>query len=407
MKIKKIETILTSPGINFLIVKITTDEGIVGYGDATLGGRTLAVQSVINDHIADWLVGCDANQIEDVWQMIFKSSYWRGGPILMDALAGIDMALWDIKGKKAKMPLYSLLGGKCRDRVLIYKHVHGSTSQELIEKCHNEVDNGIRVLRYSFDSKDPFMELGLLRQPHQDLSEGRIEVNDVKNQVCPWDSGVYINDLINITGSLRNDLGENVGLIHDVHGRLSSVGAARVAKELEPFHLYFLEDPVDHWDKKAFLHLKSNTVTPLAIGELYNTVNDCTDLISGNLIDYIRVDITHYGGITPLIKLAAFAEIFGVKTAFHGPSDISPIAHAAMTHVNFATINFGIQEHVDFDDTVCSVFNSSLKRDQGYLYLSEKPGLGITINENLANSYPYQRKHMPISRDRAGAICNW
>lgn len=407
MEIKKVETILTSPGRNYLIVKITTKSGIVGYGDATLNGRELTVKSLIDEYFAEWLEGFDSDRIQDIWQMLFKGGYWRGGPVFMSALAGVDMALWDIKGKRAGLPLYSLFGGKCRDRAKIYLHVHGSDAEELISKCRKKVDKGYNILRYSFDTKDPFCEGNSFKQPYQDPKEKRIEVNTLKKEEQVWDENVYANDLINVTASLRSALGDNIGLIHDVHGRLSSDQACRVAKALEPYNLFFLEDLVDSFNNKVLENIKMQSSTSIGLGELFNTISDCRELISNRLIDYIRVDISHFGGITPLLKLAAFAEIFDIKTAFHGPSDISPLAHAALAHIDMSIANFGIQEYVDPDEEISKVFQTSVIRTKDYIQLSDKAGLGVEVAEGEAKQFQYKSKFLPYLRDRMGAIHNW
>ena len=407
MEIKKVETILTSPGRNYLIVKITTKSGIVGYGDATLNGRELAVKSLIDEYFAEWLEGFDSDRIQDIWQMIFKGGYWRGGPVFMSALAGVDMALWDIKGKRADLPLYSLFGGKCRDRARIYLHVHGSDVEELIGKCREKVEQGCTILRYSFDTPDPFREGEYFRQPYQDPKQKRIEVNTLKKEEQIWDENVYANDLIRVTAELRSALGDNIGLIHDVHGRLSSDQACRVAKALEPYNLLFLEDPVDSFNNKVLGNIKMQSSTSIGLGELFNTISDCRDLISKRLIDYIRVDISHFGGITPLLKLAAFAEVFDIKTAFHGPSDISPIAHAALAHIDMHISNFGIQEYVDPDAEIAKVFQSPITMNQDSIQISDRPGLGVEISEEAAMQLHYKPKFLPYLRDRMGAIQNW
>lgn len=406
MQIKKIETLITSPGPNYLVVKIITNDGIIGYGDACLDGRTLAVKSVIDDYLSDWLQGYDVDRIEDIWQMVYRGTYWRGGPVILGALAGIDMALWDIKAKRANLPLYSLLGGKSRDKVRVYHHVHGQTDEKLIDRCHKKIEEGITYLRYSFDTEDPFKKDVFFKQPHQDVELGRIEVTDAKNE-GQWDSAAYAEDLIRVTRMLREKLPPEISILHDVHGRLSGVEAARVAKELEKYNLFFLEDPVDHMNKKALKHIKNNSIIPVAIGELYNTIYDCSELIVNQLVDYIRVDISHFGGITPLVKLARLAEVYGVKTAFHGPSDISPLAHAAMLHVDMTVPNLGIQESVNFNKQIMDIFDTGYYLEEGYLKIKDRPGLGVIVNEDEAKNYPYQRKYMPILRDKMGALHNW
>lgn len=408
LKISKVETIMTNTGRNYLIVKIVTDSGIIGYGDATLNGRELAVQSIIDNYLSYLLIGHDSDRIEDIWQMIFKGSYWRGGPVLMTALAGIDMALWDIKGKRANLPVYSLLGGKSRNKIQTYYHVHGRNDDELIDNCFEKIRNGCRIIRYSFDSQDPFNKDNKFCQPHQDISINRIEISDVKSEQGLWNSEVYANHLIRITKHLRESLGENIGLIHDAHGRFTLAQACRVAKELEKYNLYFFEDPIDSMDKKGLRKLSYCSSIPIGIGELYNTIYDCEDVIRQQFIDYIRVDISHFGGITPIMKLASFSEIYGVKTGFHGPSDISPIAHAAMTHIDFSVSNFGVQETIEASDQLTNdVFDSGIVKENGFIKISDRPGLGVIINEDLARKYEYKRNYLPILRDEMGAIHNW
>ncbi len=407
MEITKVETLLTSPGRNYLIVKITTRSGIVGYGDATLNGRETVVKTFIDDYLAEWLEGFDSDRIEDIWRMLFKGGYWRGGPVMMSALAGVDVALWDIKGKRAGLPLYSLFGGKCRDRYGTYIHVHGTTDDELIEKCREKIKEGYITLRYSFDTPDPFRKGNFFRQPYQNPLEKRIEVGTLKKEEQIWDEHVYANDLLKVTEKLRAALGDHIGLIHDVHGRLSSDQAYRVAKALEPYHLLFLEDPVDSFNNKVLENIKMQSATPIALGELFNTISDCRDLIDKRLIDYIRIDISHYGGITPLLKLAAFAEIFDVKTAFHAPSDISPLAHAALAHVNMHIPNFGIQEYVEPDAEIKKVFRSPVRMADGALQIGDEAGLGVGVLEEAATELRYKPMFLPYLRDRTGAIQNW
>jgi mannonate dehydratase len=409
MRIKEIQTIMTSTAGNYLIVKIITDSNIVGYGDASLNGRELAVKTTIDEYLSPWLVGHDADKIEEIWQMIFRHTYWRGGPVFMTALAGIDMALWDVKGKHYNAPVYSLLGGKSRDRVKAYMHVHGKTDEELIKRSLKKVKSGCETIRYSFDIQNPFDPNINFKQPHQDTELGRIEIDakDVINQVGIWDSEVYMNELIRVTGLLRKKLGSYIGLIHDVHGRLNPKQAARVAKELEPYKLYFLEDPVEPMQKKHLSLIRNYSITPLAMGELYTNIYECIDPIQNQWIDYLRVDISHFGGITAIKKAADLADLYGIKTAFHGPTDISPIAYAAMMQVDFVVPNFGIQEYAYHGDQTFKVFKTEYFYDKGYLYIDNSPGLGVEFDEIAANKFPYKPKFLPGLRDKEGAIHNW
>jgi mannonate dehydratase len=409
MKIKDIETILTCPGRNYLIIKITTDKGIVGYGDATLNGRELAVKAAIDGHIAKWLIGHDADRITDIWELVFRGTYWRGGPVLMTALAGIDMALWDIKGKKYSAPVYELLGGKCRDRLKAYFHVHGHTKEELLERIKVRMKDGCRCVRYSFDVADPFNEGYYFTQPHQDISVGkRIEVlEDAIRQPDVWDSNPYKHELINVTAFLREHLGYNIDLIHDGHERFSPIHAADVARQLEPYNLLFFEDPIEPMHQQSLEMIRRHSTTPIAMGELYHTIKDCLLPIEKQWIDYLRIDISHFGGITPSLKASTLAECQAVKMAFHGPSDISPLAHAALVHIDISIPNFGIQECVDRNSSVEEVFKTIVQYENGYITVGDKPGLGVDVNEEAAKYFEYNPKYLPALRDSEGAVHNW
>jgi mannonate dehydratase len=409
MHISRVSTILTCPDRNYLIVRVETDTGVVGYGDATLNGRERAVQVLVEEHLAGWLEGHEAERIEDIWQMIFRHTYFRGGPVMLSALAGIDMALWDIKGKAHEAPVYDLLGGRCRDRVLAYLHVHGRNDKELIARSRARMDDGCRVLRYSFETPDPRTPDTVYRQPHQDIAtKERIEVTgDLRHAPAVWDSEVYMRDLIRVTRLLRDELGEDVGLIHDAHERLSVAQARQVARELEPYHLFFLEDPLEPLGVGALREVRAASATPLAMGELYSTMSDAVPALQERWIDYLRLDVTHFGGISPARRAATLADVYGVRTAFHGPSDISPLAHAANLHLDLAVPNFGIQEFVEHDARVYSVFDWGIDMSDGYLHVPARPGLGVDIDEDAAATHPYTPGYLPTLQDAMGAVHDW
>jgi mannonate dehydratase len=409
VRIEEIRTILTSPDRNYLIVRITADNGLVGYGDATLNGRELAVQTLIDRHLSVWLRGWDADEIERIWQSVVRQQYWRGGAIQMTALAGIDMALWDLKGKRLGAPVYSLLGGRSRDRVRVYFHAHGKSDGELVDRCRRLMGTGCNAVRYSFETRDPFDPRIVHRQPHQDVAGGeRLEVPlDGLRNPPRWDSAVYLRDLLRVTAMLRRELGPDVQLIHDAHQRLTPIQAAGAARALEPFNLFFLEDPVEPHSMNGLKVVRGASSIPLGMGELWVTVQECLPALRRNWIDYLRVDVSHAGGITGLLKAASVADAFQVRTAFHGPSDISPLAHAANMHIDTAIANFGIQEFVQPDPRALKVFTCGYAYSDGCVTPGDLPGLGVVVNENGAASFPYRESSMPLLRDRDGAVHNW
>lgn len=407
LKITNVETFLIRPKRNYLIVKITTSDGVVGWGDATLNGRELVVQTLLDSYLKDLLIGHDASKISEIWQMIYTGTYWRGGPVMMTALAGIDMALWDIKGKYAKMPLVDMIGGRSRDRVKVYSHVHGKVLEQLLEGVHRKQAEGFQTLRYSFDTKDRVSDTWF-RQPHQDIEQGHFEKTTIQTTGDEWDSNQYAQDLVRITMRLREEFGMQFDLIHDVHSRFSGTQARVVCKELEPMSLLFIEDPIDSKRTNELAEIRKGSSIPIGIGELFNTMDECRLPVSNQQIDYLRLDITHFGGITPALKAAAFAEVFDVKMAFHGPSDIAPLAHAACYHIDYSIQNFGIQEYVAFEQEVKDVFALPYAYKDGYVSLQDKPGLGVEINEDyLKQCQRYEKNSLPILRDTAGAIHNW
>lgn len=408
MRLEEIRTILTCPDRNYLIVKITADNGLVGYGDATLNGRELAVQSLLDHHLSSWLRGWDTDAIEKIWQSVTRQQYWRGGAILMTALSGIDMALWDLKGKKLGAPLYSLLGGKSRDRVRVYFHAHGKTDEELVGRCRQIMAAGCTAVRYSFETPDPF-EPGLAhRQPHQDVAGGdRLEASlDALRQPPRWDSSVYMKDLPRVTEILRRELGPDVQLIHDVHQRLTPIQAATVAKRLEPYNLLYLEDPVEPHSQGLGV-VRASSCTPIGMGELWVTAQEYLPALQRHWIDYLRVDVSHAGGITGLMKASTLADAYQVSMAFHGPSDISPLAHSANMHIDAAIVNFGIQEFVEPDSRARQVFAWRYSYSDGCVTLEDAPGLGVRVDEESASRFPYKESYMPLLQDRDGAVHNW
>jgi mannonate dehydratase len=421
MKITEVRVIVTCPGRNYVVVKILTDEpGLYGVGDATLNGRELAVASLLRDHIAPLLIGRDPDQIEDIWQMLFRGAYWRSGPVQMTALAGVDIALWDIKGKRAGLPVYSLLGGKTRDGALAYTHAGGRDAIEVEDNVRKAVERGFRCVRAQVAV--PGMEgtygVGGAKEAASATwaspirpSRGTVSATWGDGGPMPpierWEPSPYLRVVPKLFAHLRSTLGEEVELLHDVHERLTPIQAARLARELEPFHLFFLEDCLRPEHKESFRLIRQHSVTPLAMGELFQSRWDCLPLITEQLIDYIRCDLGHIGGITEARKIAAIAECYHVQTAWHGPGDIGPATHAANVHLDIAIPNFGVQEMVFFPDVVHEVLPGAPTFEEGYLHVADVPGLGVDVNEEAAAKYPYRRAYLPMARRLDGSVIDW
>jgi mannonate dehydratase len=414
MKITNIRVIVTCPTRNYVLVRVETSEpGLYGVGDATLNGRELAVAEVLEQHIVPLLIGADPDRVEDIWQSIFRGTYWRGGPVLMTALAGIDLALWDIKGKRAGLPVYSLLGGKCRGGALCYTHSGGRDFVEVEDSVRKAMERGFKVVRAQVAipgcagtyGTGGSAEAASARWVPENVMEGR------KSKGMPhvelWEPSPYLATIPKLFAHLRDKLGDSVELLHDVHERLSPVEAARLARELEPYHLFFLEDPLRPEHKESFRLLRNHTTTPIAMGELFHTKWECLPLITEQLIDYIRCDLGHIGGLTEAKKIAAIAEPYGVKTAWHGPGDIAPVVHAANVHLDLAIPNFGVQEMVFFPDPVREVMPGGPRYEDGYLVVDDTPGLGCDINEEAAKQHPYQRSYLPVVRRMDGSVHDW
>jgi mannonate dehydratase len=401
LKITDVRVIVTCPGRNYVLVKILTNEpGLYGVGDATLNGRELAVATTLQEHLAPLLIGRDPEAIEDTWQYLYRGPYWRGGPVQMTALAGVDLALWDIKGKRAGMPVYQLLGGRTRHGALAYTHTNGRDFAEVEDAAQRAMERGFKVVRAQVAIPGLGGTYGIAAMGgflHQsDLPETEL-----------FEPGPYLRTVPRLFEHLRKALGDEVELLHDVHEKLDPVEAARLAKELEPYHLFFLEDPLRPEYKESFRLIRQHSTTPLAMGELFNTLWDCVDLIKEQLIDFIRCDLGHIGGLTNARKVAALAEAFQVKTAWHGPGDIAPSTHAANVHVDISIPNFGVQEMVFFSDLVHEVMPGAPEFKDGYMMVSDTPGLGTDVNEQLARKYPYQRAYLPTARRTDGSVQDW
>jgi mannonate dehydratase len=401
VRITEAKVIVCCPGRNFVTLKLTTEDGLTGVGDATLNGRELAVASYLEDHLCPLLVGREADRIEDTWQLLYKGAYWRRGPVTMTAIAAVDTALWDIKGKVAGLPVYQLLGGRARSGVMVYGHASGETIDEALDDVQAYLDRGYLAVRaqaavpglqdvYGVSPGDAFYEPA---------------VSGLKETT--WATEAYLRFAPELLGAVRERFGFDFHLLHDAHHRLTPIEAARLGKDLEPFRLFWLEDPVPAERQDAFRLIRQHTTTPLAVGEVFNSIWDCQQLISEQLIDYIRMDVSHAGGISHLRKVFSFAELYDVKTGSHGATDLSPVCLAAALHVDISTPNFGIQEYMHHTEETDAVFPHDYRFEDGYLHPGEAPGLGIDIDEDLAARHPYRPAYLPVARRIDGTVHSW
>jgi mannonate dehydratase len=382
LTIRDIKTVLTAPaGIRLVVVKVQTSEpGLYGLGCATFTQRARAVETAVDRYLKPFLLGKDPLNIEDVWQSCFVSSYWRNGPVLGNAISGIDMALWDILGKVAGMPVYQLLGGKCRKAVDTYRHANGNTMQEVEQAARRFLEQGYRHIRAQV-AVPGYFAYSSGKQPE----DPKVPIN---RRTKVWEPRPYVRLVPRLFEYLRKQLGDEVELLHDMHERVPPILAIQLAKDLEPYKLFFLEDPLSPEDVGYFKNMRQQTSTPIAMGELFNNPNEWVSLVTDRLIDFIRIHISQVGGLTMARKVAALCEFFAVRTAWHGPGDVSPVGHAANVHLDLATPNFGIQEARDFSRAEQDVFPGCPELKDGYYWANDKPGLGIDLDEKLAARFP-------------------
>ena len=378
--ITDVQTILTQPsGSRLIAVKIMTSEpGLYGVGCATFTQRFHAVHTAIQEHLRPFLIGRDVDRIEDLWQTAMVNSYWRNGPVLNNAISGMDMALWDIKGKRAGMPVYQLLGGKCREAAAVYSHADGGTNEEIEDSVRALMAQGYRYLRVQASGYGG-------RTSQIPKPEGAIEG-------AYFDPRGYVRRTLNAFEHIRNTVGEDIEIMHDIHERLRPIEAVGFAKDMEQFKLFFLEDPLAPEDNAWFRHIRQTCTTPIAMGELYNNPGEWLPLIQDRMIDFLRMHISQMGGITPARNVAAMAQMYGIRTAWHGPGDVSPIGHAANLHLDLWAPNFGIQEWCRFNELVYDMFPGTPEVRNGYMYPNDQPGLGIDIDEALAAKYPCENE---------------
>jgi mannonate dehydratase len=383
-KIKDVSVIATQPaGVRLVVVKITTDQdGLYGYGCATFTQRADLVVDAVKLYLKPFLLGRPTDAIEDLWQAMYNSSYWRNGPVLNNAISGVDQALWDIKGRQAGMPVYELLGGKCRRGAMIYSHASGREIAETIDQARKLMGQGIKAVR---------LQVGIPGMAAYGAAPVRTAQSPNSEPYTDevFEPEPYVRRTLQLFEAARKELGPEIEILHDVHERVPPRLAVQFAKDMEPYRLFFLEDALSPENIDYFKQIRANCTTPLATGELFNNPHEWNNLIRDSVIDFIRVHVSQAGGLTPCRKMAAMAEAFQVRTAWHGPGDVSPIGHCANVTLDLVCYNFGIQEWTFANDRLREVFDGYPEVKDGYAYANEKPGWGVEINEKAAAKYPF------------------
>ena len=402
MKISAARLIICSPDRNFITLLVETDEGIYGLGDATLNGRELAVAAYLEEHVLPCLIGRDPFQTEDIWQYLYRGAYWRRGPVTMTAISAVDVALWDIKGKAFNTPLYNLLGGKSRNGVLVYTHANGRDISETVDSVRQQTEGGYLAVRAQAGVPGIASSYGVPKtgKPYEPAERG------LPSETL-WSTEKYLTFVPSLFERLRVEISQDLHLLHDVHHRLTPIEAGRLGKALEPYHLFWMEDPCTSELQESYKLIRRHTTTPIATGEIFNSLWDAHDLIRHQWIDYIRMAIVHGGGITHAKKVADFAAFYHVRTGCHGATDLSPVTMAAALHFGLAVHNFGIQEYMHHTALTNEVFPHHYQFEAGYMYPGDAPGLGVDIDEKLAAKYPYQRAYLPVARRLDGTLTDW
>jgi len=396
------EVIVSCPARNFVTLKVITRSGVTGLGDATLNGRELAVASYLKDHLVPNLIGRDAGRIEDIWQFFYRGAYWRRGPVTMTAIAAVDVALWDILGKMSGQPMYQLLGGRSREGVLVYGHANGKDIDECSAEVGKYIGQGYLAIRAQCGVPGIKKAYGIsnLKNAYEP-AESELPLETV------WSTSKYLEFVPKLFERLRKDHGSEIELLHDVHHRLTPLEAARLGKSLEPYRLFWMEDSTPAENQKSFELIRKHTVTPLAVGEVFNSIWDCKYLIENQLIDYIRTTIVHGGGITHVRRIADFAALHSVRTGFHGATDLSPVCMGAALHFDTWVPNFGIQEYMKHAPATDEVFPHDYTFRDGRLHCGDSAGHGVSIDEKLAAKYPYNPKQLPVARLEDGTMWDW
>ena len=399
--IERAEVLVASPGRTYVTLRITTSDGVVGLGDATLNGRELAVASYLRDHLVPLLIGRDPARIEDTWQYLYRGAYWRRGPVTMTAIAAVDTALWDVKGKVAGLPVYQLLGGAARDGVTVYCHASGADVASLLDDVDRYLAQGYQAVRAQAAVPGVGGTYGVRKGAIYEPAATALPEEQ------PWDTAAYLDFAPTYLEAVREKFGFGFHLLHDVHHRLTPIEAARFGKQVEPCRLFWMEDPTPAENQDAFRLIRQHTTTPVAVGENLTSIWDVQQLITEQLIDYVRCTVVHAGGITHLRRIFDLAALYQVRTGSHGATDLSPVSMAAAVHVDMAVPNFGIQEYMGYADDTWHVFRSGVRFADGMLHPSDEPGLGVTYDDAAAARFPYEQRYLPVARRLDGSVHDW
>jgi mannonate dehydratase len=404
VRIVDAKVIVCCPGRNFVTLKIQTEDGIHGLGDATLNGRELAVATYLTEHVIPLLIGRDARKIEDTWQYLYKGVYWRRGSVTMTAIAAVDTALWDILGKSVNRPVYELLGGASRESVLVYGHANGATVDDTVAAVGHYAALGYKAIRAQCGVPGLSHAYGVARDAGvYEPAEKGLPPETV------WSTERYLNFAPVLFERLRQEFGPDLHLLHDVHHRLTPIEAARLGKSLEPHHLFWMEDPVPAELQEGFRLIRQHTTTPIAAGEVFDSIYDTYRLIQEQLIDYIRMTVVHGGGISHLRKVAHLGEMYHVRTGSHGATDLSPVCMAAALHFDLSVHNFGIQEYMPHTAETYRVFPHAYTFADGALHPGTSAGLGVDIDEAAVREADKDRHRWrnPIFRLADGSFAEW
>jgi mannonate dehydratase len=385
LKITDAKVIATSGGRRYrwIFLKVMTSEpGLYGIGSASNHYQTQAVIAALEHHLKPWLIGKDPDRIEDLWQSAHYRTYWRNGPVNNNVLSALDMAVWDIKGKRAGMPVYELLGGKARDAVPCYDHVGGRSKEECVENVRASMQRGFRHIRVQY-GEGGYGGGGFIPPGQGERPEGGY-------QGPAFDEALYVDTIPPVFEYVRSQVGFGPKLLHDVHSHLSGINAVEFSRRMQPYQMYFVEDVLAPEEIDWYRQIRKVCTTPQAVGEVFSYPYEYVPLVTGRLIDFVRCRVSAIGGITPAKKLATLCEFFGVKTAFQEGGENDPVNQLAAYHVDISSTAFGIQEENAFPEVAREILPGTGEIRRGYLYGSGKPGLGIDINESLAAKYPLE-----------------